>query len=239
MQNAMPTLTRPTILYGWPLMLYSGPTTPGTFTGIPSHMAQSLPRTHNAEQTRKRLLTAAYEDMCKNGFYATKVDEIVAKTGLAKGAFYHHFPTKNELGYAIIDEILLVDLRERWVTPLEHAAWPLKTLIEMISVASACDVDIEYGCPLTTFSQELCSKDPEFRKRLNGIYDLWRNTIATALRRARRVGEITVPINATDTAAFIVAGIEGALNTTKASGSCATLQSAARGLLTYLKMISR
>jgi AcrR family transcriptional regulator len=202
-------------------------------------MTQPLPRTHNAEQTRRRLLTAAYEDMCKNGFYATKVDDIVAKTNLAKGAFYHHFPTKNELGYAIIDEILLADLKEHWVTPLEHADRPLKTLIDIISQAAGCKVDLEYGCPLTTFSQELCSKDPEFRRRLNSIYDLWRDTIADALRRARRAGEITVPINAKDVAAFVVAGIEGALNTTKASGSCATLQSAARGLLGYLKMISQ
>lgn len=202
-------------------------------------MTQPVPRTHNAEQTRWRLLTAAYENMCKNGFYATKVDEIVAKTGLAKGAFYHHFPTKNELGYAIIDEILAAELKARWVTPLADSHRPLKTLIEMISQAAACGMEVEYGCPLTTFSQELCPKDPEFQKRLNNIYDLWRDTIADALRRARRVGEITAPINAKDTAAFIVSAIEGALSTTKSSGSCVTLQSAARGLLAYLKILSR
>ncbi|MHB8254451.1 MAG: TetR/AcrR family transcriptional regulator [Acidiferrobacter sp.] len=202
-------------------------------------MAHPLPRVHNPELTRKRLLTTAYEEMCKNGFYATKIDDILAKTGLAKGALYHHFPTKNDLGYAIIDEILLTDLREHWITPLEKAERPLKTLIDMISQASTCEIDMEYGCPLSTFSQELCPKDAEFRTRLNRIYDLWRNTIANALRQARRCGEISAPLNAKDTAAFIVASIEGALNTTKTSGSSVALQSAAKGLLSYLKTLSR
>ena len=33
-----------------------------------------------------------------------RLDDVVAATGLTKGALYHHFPNKQALGYAVVDE---------------------------------------------------------------------------------------------------------------------------------------
>ena len=48
----------------------------------------------NPDQTRARLLEAAFEEIYQHGFQGMRVDEILERTGLKKGAFYHHFSTQ-------------------------------------------------------------------------------------------------------------------------------------------------
>lgn len=43
------------------------------------------------------------------------MDDLVKKTTLTKGAFYHQFPTKLALGYAVVDEVLTQLILERWI----------------------------------------------------------------------------------------------------------------------------
>lgn len=47
---------------------------------------------------RTRLLDAAITLMRKQGYTATSVDELCAAAGVTKGAFFHHFPSKEALG---------------------------------------------------------------------------------------------------------------------------------------------
>lgn len=49
---------------------------------------------------RTRLLDAALDVVRARGFAATSVDELCRVAGVAKGAFFHHFPTKEALGVA-------------------------------------------------------------------------------------------------------------------------------------------
>jgi len=49
---------------------------------------------------REKLLTAAIDTVRRKGFAATSVDELCAEAGVTKGAFFHHFPSKDALGVA-------------------------------------------------------------------------------------------------------------------------------------------
>ena len=53
--------------------------------------------------TRKAILAAAEDLFGKRGFAATTVDEIAAAAGIAKGAVYHHFATKEDLFEAVFE----------------------------------------------------------------------------------------------------------------------------------------
>lgn len=55
------------------------------------------------EQTREGILEAAAECFARNGYDATGVAEICRRAGVSKGAFYHHFPTKQAVFLELLD----------------------------------------------------------------------------------------------------------------------------------------
>ena len=66
----------------------------------------------------RRILDAAQAIVLERGFAATSVDAVLAAAPATKGAFFHHFPSKNELGRALLERYAAGDER-RSTTP-----WP-------------------------------------------------------------------------------------------------------------------
>ncbi len=63
--------------------------------------------------TKGRILDAALEKFSSQGYHDTRMDEIVAGSGTSKGAIYFHFPNKERLFLALVDQF--ADLLERRV----------------------------------------------------------------------------------------------------------------------------
>ena len=59
-----------------------------------------------SKHTRGRMLDAAVALFSEHGYEATSVAEICAAAGASKGAFYHHFPSKQELFLRILNQWL-------------------------------------------------------------------------------------------------------------------------------------
>jgi TetR/AcrR family transcriptional regulator, transcriptional repressor for nem operon len=84
-------------------------------------------RLRDAERTRELLLQAAFREVHKSGFQSTGVDTILAATGVTKGALYYHFASKKALGYAIVEEVIAANLRDKWLRPFRSGANPIDT----------------------------------------------------------------------------------------------------------------
>lgn len=54
--------------------------------------------------TRRRILDAAVDVFSRHGYHQTAVDEIVRRSGTSKGAVYFHFPSKEAIFFAVVDE---------------------------------------------------------------------------------------------------------------------------------------
>ena len=68
-----------------------------------------MPRDGSA--TRDRILQAATRLVIDNGFRATTVDAVLAAAGVSKGAFFHHFASKQALAEALVDGYVAADVR--------------------------------------------------------------------------------------------------------------------------------
>jgi AcrR family transcriptional regulator len=55
-----------------------------------------------AQETRGRILDAAVRKFAIAGYDAASVDDICTEAGVSKGAFYHHFPTKQAVFLALM-----------------------------------------------------------------------------------------------------------------------------------------
>ncbi|HXJ83399.1 MAG TPA: TetR/AcrR family transcriptional regulator [Candidatus Methylomirabilis sp.] len=59
----------------------------------------------NKAATRERILQAALQVFAEKGYHRAAVDDIVRASGTSKGAVYHHFPNKEALFLALVDEL--------------------------------------------------------------------------------------------------------------------------------------
>jgi TetR/AcrR family fatty acid metabolism transcriptional regulator len=57
------------------------------------------------ELTRERILEAAEKLFAEKGFHETAMDEIVRTSKVSKGGVYFHFPSKEELFFALLDKL--------------------------------------------------------------------------------------------------------------------------------------
>jgi len=57
-------------------------------------------KSESGAETRERIMLAAMETIRTRGFAATRVDDICAAAGITKGAFFHHFASKEEMAQA-------------------------------------------------------------------------------------------------------------------------------------------
>jgi AcrR family transcriptional regulator len=64
-----------------------------------------------SEETRARIMDAAVRRFSISGYDAASVDDICAEAGVSKGAFYHHYPTKQAIFLALMQGWLgMIDL---------------------------------------------------------------------------------------------------------------------------------
>jgi len=193
----------------------------------------------NPVQTRQKILEAALHEIHRNGFQATSLSNILAKTGLTKGALYHHFPNKLALGYVLVEELLKEMVSENWLRPLETCEDPIQCLQEIFKTLSKQmkPEDILHGCPINNLALEMSPMDQGFRQRINEIYDLWRKGIADAFLRGQVNGKVSKKISPLNAATFIVASLAGTRSIAKNFQSQEVLLSCGESLINYLETL--
>ena len=186
--------------------------------------------------TRDKLLHSAFREMHRHGFQAASIANILADTGLTKGALYHHFPNKRALGLAVIDEVIRNRLDALIFRPLRESERPVEKLLEIVGTIDEWRPDsfIELGCPLNNLMQEMSALDGEFKRHLNAVLMLWRDAVENALLRGREQGAIRPGIDCHAAALFVVSAWEGCIGIAKNLQSSEAFSLCMRQLHGYL-----
>jgi TetR/AcrR family transcriptional regulator, transcriptional repressor for nem operon len=169
--------------------------------------------------TRQAIMEAALTRFHEGGFSATSLDQLLEGTGVTKGALYYHFPNKQALGYAIVDEMIRGWIHERWVRPLAHAEnviEELKIIVRRV-IEETPENFLAFGCPLNNLTQELAAVDEGFRTRLASVYQDWHEGLAASLHKGQAAGQVRTDIDVAATAALVVASFEGIAGAMKAA----------------------
>lgn len=168
-------------------------------------------KTRNLEKSRKEILGVAFGEIFRHGFQGVSIDDIVKKTSMTKGAFYHHFPTKFDLGYALVDEVIAPLTVSRWTAPLAEYENPLEGILKQMknNIGKAEPNELKLGCPLNNLVQEMSPLDEGFRTRLESALNLWIDETDKHLKRAKKNGLLKKDVNTRHVAQFVVMAHEG------------------------------
>jgi TetR/AcrR family transcriptional regulator, transcriptional repressor for nem operon len=169
----------------------------------------SRPAPRDPQRTRERLLQAAFREVYRSGFQSAGLDAILAAAGVTKGALYHHFGSKEALGYAIVEEIIAPDNRAQWLRPLHNCEDPVDALIRTVQELSVQPEAVRGGCPLINLAQEMSPLDAGFRQRLATILRNWQDGVAAALLEGQKRGKVRRDLEPVQAAGWLIAMVEG------------------------------
>jgi AcrR family transcriptional regulator len=191
------------------------------------------------DRTRQTLLDAAFKEIHLNGFQAASLNNILANTGLTKGALYYHFPTKLALGYAVLEELIQDAVHDLWIHRLENCGDPIGAIQDTLgSLRETMPLEeVQLGCPLNNLALEMSPMDEGFRQRVNRIYELWIKGLANALSRAQKKGKVAGWVMPQGVAVFIVASLAGCRSIAKNAQSREVLFACAENLSRYLETL--
>jgi TetR/AcrR family transcriptional regulator, transcriptional repressor for nem operon len=193
--------------------------------------------TRAPENTRGKILQAAFDEFYKNGFQGGSLNRIVDEAGTTKGALFHHFKGKKDLGYAVVREVIHPHHKQQWSDSLAHSSDPitdLKRIFRQCAKREIASGGLVHGCPLNNLAQEMSPLDEKFRTALEKIYVEWRETVAAAFARGIKKGKVRKDVSPRKVAAFIVAAQAGMAGTAKNAQDKALLLQTGQALFDYL-----
>jgi TetR/AcrR family transcriptional repressor of nem operon len=189
---------------------------------------------------RNKLLDAALAVIREKGYAATSVDDLCQRAGLTKGAFFHHFRSKDDLAIAAARHFGEMAAGLFATAPFRDLATPRERILgyvrfrhDIIEGEAA-----EYTCLLGTMVQESYASHPGIRSACEA--ELLKHTasfepdIAAALSEAGRTGP---EWSAAGLSRHIQGTLQGAFILAKATGSAEIARESVGHLLRYLETI--
>lgn len=192
-----------------------------------------------AEATRLSILEKAFELIYAKGYQTTSVDDIIATTKVTKGAFYYHFKNKDEMGIAIINELLKPTLTGSFIGPLQTGGDPLTAIYQLMYnlLIENEFLKVEYGCPASNLTHEMTSWNADFNKALNELTEQWIDAMIDLIEQGKSSGAVRKDVNARQVTMFVMSGYWGIRNFGKLGRSKEVYMPYLKELKNYLETL--
>jgi len=170
------------------------------------------------------LLDTAQALVERNGFAGTSVDQILEASGSSKGAFFHHFPSKQALADALVTRYVDADL-EMLATGLAGSAEIADPVAKVLAFVGFYEqwaetlLDSETSCLYIAALTERDLLDGSTQREVERGIRGWRNALAELLVDAYAAAGVTDGPDVDELADHLFATFEGAFLLCRALGS--------------------
>jgi AcrR family transcriptional regulator len=173
-----------------------------------------------AAATRNHILENAFKLIYLKGYQATSIDEIIATTAVTKGAFFYHFKNKEDMGLAMIKEVMYPGMVPYMIDVLGRTDDLVEDIYNMIEALLLYNpfFKVEYGCPAVNLIDEMAPLNESFRKALMNIMVEWQAAIEKSLIMAQANGRLSPAFEPKQIALYITANYSGVRNIGKVFG---------------------
>jgi TetR/AcrR family transcriptional regulator, transcriptional repressor for nem operon len=189
---------------------------------------------------REKVIEAAIATVRYKGFSATSVDEICAEAGVTKGAFFHHFASKEALAVAAAGAWTDIAEQRIFTAPdWTRIADPLDRLMGHIEFRLAMlDGPAEdFTCFVGTVVQEAYNTSDPIRAACNASITAYAERLAEDIEQAIARYGIIDGVTALGLAFHIQAVLQGAFILAKAKGSAEIARDSVSHLKRYVDML--
>jgi TetR/AcrR family transcriptional repressor of nem operon len=183
-----------------------------------------------ALETREKILQAAARLFALKGYHDAKLEEVLGTAQVTKGAFFHHFRDREDLGFAVLDWHMQrrrqdLDAIEQEM-PLAEDAFPLQRVfrrLDAIQEMARRRANRKGGCIIGNMSTALSDCHDGFRKRLAECFDEMAQEFQPHLEAAAQPLRAKRRPDAGELARYIVTVIEGAIMQARTLGDAKLL----------------
>ncbi len=189
--------------------------------------------------TMHRMQVKGLELFYRQGYYSTSVDDILKSLSLSKGAFYHHFQSKEDFFISIIQNLIVQKVYSMLIEPVEAHDNPLRVIEQSLDNAleTAEHNDMDFGFMLSNFMTEFNRRNPEISKYLKDIYKMWEVNLVSTLQRGKTDGFVARHVDSESVANYLIASYIG-IRTLMVEGNCKMLRyQYIQQLRTYLRSL--
>lgn len=192
-----------------------------------------------SELTKQIILDKSFTLFYENGFKTTSVDKIMKATKLTKGAFYHHYKNKKELGLAVISLKVQQRVYKGMITPLYQSGNALQILETTFldRLKSFPVYDKQHGCPMNNFINEVGDLEVAYQLALRRIIEDWKAALIILIERGQKENTISKTLSSKAIAVYLISAFEGIRGIRKLYDTDAILDQYIDGLSLYLKQI--
>ena len=188
---------------------------------------------------RTRLLDAAMQVIRAQGYSATTVDDICRGAGLSKGAFFHHFKSKEDLALAAAAHFSQMAERLFRGAPYRQLADPVDRLLGYVDFRSALLTGpiANFTCLLGTLVQEAYATHPAIRDACDAYMRGHAAEVAKDIAAAKALHAPEACWSVESLALYTQAVLQGAFVLAKAKGGSDVARDCLAHLRRYLAQL--
>jgi len=162
--------------------------------------------------TKSAIAAAAAPLFNQRGFAGTSMSDIMAATGLRKGAIYNHFASKDDIALAALEHGIGL-IRARLDTALEgkESARDRLNAIASVFASHVDDPLIPGGCPLFNTAADGDDSHPALSEKAREALDRWHTLVKGTVRKGIARGELRAGADADAFATLFIAALEGGI----------------------------